>query len=191
MFVQQPLCQDVLFITALKHLELLFCITDTMLWKKKIKENKKLPPSQQVTERRDGYRERKVSKVTQLFFPTKTFLNFPKKIYVISQDNKFRRAEMRWWRISKKEQHNTCSTSSTWPVLRQPSLYSDANSHGQVGSKGKLLFQVKQPLFFIPDKNMEISIQSCTMIKLLINKTPKQNKNKKNNTKTHTDFWKI
>lgn len=59
----------------------------------------------------------------------------------MSQDNKFRRAEMRWWRISKKEQHTTCSTSSTWPALRQTSLYSDANGHGQVRSKGKLLFR--------------------------------------------------
>lgn len=95
---------------------------------------------------------------------------------------------MRWWRISKNEQH-TCSTSSTWPVLRQPSLYSDANGHGQVESKGKFLFQVQQPLFFIPDKNMEISIQSCTMIKLLIKKSKmKQKPKNQHQTKTYMIF---
>lgn len=78
---------------------------------------------------------------------------------------------MRWWRISKMEQHTTCNTSSsTWPVLRLPSLYSNANSHSQVGSKGKFLFQVWQWLFLSPSKNMEISIHSCIMIKLLIKK---------------------
>lgn len=80
---------------------------------------------------------------------------------------------MRWWRISKMEKHTTCNTSfSTWPVLRLPSLYSNANSHSQVGSKGKFLFQVWQRLFLSPSKNMEISIHSCIMIKLLIKKKP-------------------
>lgn len=63
-------------------------------------------------------------------------------------------------------------------MLRQPGLYSNANSHSQVGSKGKFLFQVQQPLFLNPSKNMQISIQSCIMIKLLIKKHPQ-------------DFWKI